>query len=98
MAGGVEVAAGPGPLLQSQAPLPEAAMRTRPLIIALLALAHVVPARAQPAATGAKVAVSGHVYLDRDGRPAARVLGAVQESTLTALLDTVLVEPPAGTS
>ena len=44
-------------------------MRTRPLIIALLALAHVVPARAQPAATGAKVAVSGHVYLDRDGRP-----------------------------
>ena len=44
-------------------------MRTRSLIIALLALAHVVPARAQPAATGAKVAVSGHVYLDRDGRP-----------------------------
>ncbi len=44
-------------------------MRTRPLIIALLALVPVVPARAQPAATGAKVAVSGHVYLDRDGRP-----------------------------
>ncbi|BDZ62644.1 hypothetical protein Lsed01_00712 [Demequina sediminis] len=40
---------------------------------------------------GAGVPVT--LLLDRDGRPAARVLGAVQESTLTALLDTVLAEP-----
>lgn len=32
------------------------------------------------------------LVLDRDGRPAARVLGAVEESTLTALLDTILAE------
>ena len=55
---------------------------------ALLSLAEHLP--------GAGVPVT--LVLDRDGRPAARVLGAVQESTLTALLDTVLAEPPAGTS
>lgn len=32
------------------------------------------------------------LILDREGRPAARVLGAVQEATLTALLDTILAE------
>ena len=50
---------------------------------ALLSLADHLP--------GAGVPVT--LLLDRDGRPAARVLGAVQESTLTALLDTVLAEP-----
>lgn len=55
---------------------------------ALLSLAEHLP--------GAGVPVT--LLLDRDGRPAARVLGAVQESTLTALVDTVLAEPTAGSS
>ena len=33
------------------------------------------------------------LVLDRNGRVAARVLGAVEESTLRRLLDTVLAEP-----
>jgi len=36
------------------------------------------------------------LILDREGRPAARILGALQESTLTALLDAVLAEGPVG--
>ena len=55
---------------------------------ALLSLAEHLP--------GAGVPVT--LLLDRDGRPAARVLGAVQESTLTALVDTVLAAPIAGSS
>jgi len=55
---------------------------------ALLSLAEHLP--------GAGVPVT--LLLDRDGRPAARVLGAVQESTLTALVDTVLAEPATGSS
>jgi len=55
---------------------------------ALLSLAEHLP--------GAGVPVT--LLLDRDGRPAARVLGAVQESTLTALVDTVLAEPTPGSS
>ena len=38
------------------------------------------------------------LILDRDVRPAARVLGAVEESTLTALLDTILAEQATGRS
>lgn len=53
---------------------------------ALLSLAEHLPAAGVPVT----------LILDRDGRPAARVLGAVQESTLTALLDTVLGEQPQG--
>ena len=55
---------------------------------ALLSLAEHLP--------GAGVPVT--LLLDRDGRLAARVLGAVQESTLTALVDTVLAEPATGSS
>ncbi|MBX9243625.1 TlpA family protein disulfide reductase [Actinotalea ferrariae] len=55
---------------------------------ALLSLAEHLP--------GAGVPVT--LVLDRDGRPAARVLGAVEESTLTALLDAVLSEQTAGQS
>lgn len=53
---------------------------------ALLSLAEHLP--------GSGVPVT--LILDREGRPAARVLGAVQESTLTALLDAVLAEGPVG--
>lgn len=48
----------------------------------LLALNQYIPANAVPVT----------LVLDRQGRVAARVLGAVEESTLTALLDTVLGE------
>ena len=37
-------------------------------------------------------AVPSTLVLDRQGRVAARVLGAVQEGTLAALLDTVVAE------
>ena len=37
--------------------------------------------------------VPATLILDRDGRVAARALGAVEEPTLHALLDTVLAEP-----
>lgn len=47
-----------------------------------LALADHLPASVVPAT----------LVLDRDGRVAARVLGAVEESTLRSLLDTVLAE------
>ena len=50
---------------------------------ALLALNQYVPANAVPVT----------LVLDRQGRVAARVLGAVEESTLTAILDSVLAEP-----
>lgn len=49
---------------------------------ALLSLAQHLP--------GSGVPVT--LILDRDGRPAARILGAVEESTLTSLLDTILAE------
>ncbi|WP_245612608.1 TlpA family protein disulfide reductase [Actinotalea ferrariae] len=55
---------------------------------ALLSLAEHLPAAGVPVT----------LILDREGRPAARVLGAVQESTLTALLDTVLAEATAAGS
>lgn len=55
---------------------------------ALLSLAEHLP--------GAGVPVT--LILDREGRPAARVLGAVEESTLTALLDTVVAEQTAAQS
>lgn len=55
---------------------------------ALLSLAEHLP--------GAGVPVT--LVLDREGRPAARVLGAVQESALTSLIDTVLDEPTLGSS
>jgi thiol-disulfide isomerase/thioredoxin len=48
-----------------------------------LALADYLPASIVPAT----------LVLDHDGRVAARVLGAVEESTLRSLLDTVLAEP-----
>lgn len=48
-----------------------------------LALSEYLPASVVPAT----------LVLDRDGRVAARVLGAVEESTLRSLLDTVLAEP-----
>jgi len=44
-------------------------MRIGHLILALLALAPAAAVHALPAAADAKVAVSGHVYLDRDGKP-----------------------------
>lgn len=50
---------------------------------AVLALSQHVPASAVPVT----------LILDRDGRVAARVLGAVREATLTALLDSTLAEP-----
>lgn len=50
---------------------------------AVLALSQYVPASAVPVT----------LVLDRDGRVAARVLGAVREATLTALLDSTLAEP-----
>lgn len=53
---------------------------------ALLALNQYVPANAVPVT----------LVLDRQGRVAARVLGAVEAGTLTALLDTVLTEPGQG--
>lgn len=49
---------------------------------AVLALSRYVPASAVPVT----------LVLDRDGRVAARVLGAVREATLRALLDAVLAE------
>lgn len=55
---------------------------------ALLSLAQHLP--------GSGVPVT--LLLDRDGRPAARILGAVEESTLSALLDTVLAEQTTGRS
>lgn len=51
---------------------------------ALLALNQYIPANAVPVT----------LVLDRQGRVAARVLGALEKSTLTALLDSVLAEPP----
>lgn len=50
---------------------------------AVLALSQYVPASTVPVT----------LVLDRDGRVAARVLGAVREATLTALLDSTLAEP-----
>lgn len=50
---------------------------------AVLALSQYVPASAVPVT----------LVLDREGRVAARVLGAVREATLTALLDSMLAEP-----
>ena len=50
---------------------------------AVLALNQYVPANAVPAT----------LVLDREGRVAARVLGAVREATLRALLKSVLAEP-----
>ena len=50
---------------------------------AVLALSQYVPASAVPVT----------LVLDRDGRVAARVLGAVREATLRALLDSALAEP-----
>lgn len=55
---------------------------------ALLTLAEHLPAAGVPVT----------LILDREGRPAARVLGAVRESTLTALVDTVLHESMGGPS
>ncbi|WP_307844416.1 TlpA family protein disulfide reductase [Actinotalea solisilvae] len=55
---------------------------------ALLSLAEHLP--------GAGVPVT--LLLDREGRPAARVLGSVERSTLTALLDAVLAERTEGPS
>ncbi|MFC3690540.1 TlpA family protein disulfide reductase [Aquipuribacter hungaricus] len=49
---------------------------------AVLALSQYVPASAVPVT----------LVLDRDGRVAARVLGAVREATVTALLDGTLAE------
>ena len=51
---------------------------------AVLALSQYVPASAVPVT----------LVLDRQGRVAARVLGAVREATLTALLDSTLAEAP----
>lgn len=51
---------------------------------AVLTLSQYVPASAVPVT----------LVLDRDGQVAARVLGAVREATLTALLDTTLAETP----
>lgn len=51
---------------------------------ALLALNQYIPANAVPVT----------LVLDRQGRVAARVLGVVEKNTVTALLDTVLAEPP----
>lgn len=50
---------------------------------AVLALSQYVPASAVPVT----------LVLDRGGRVAARVLGAVREATLTALLESTLAEP-----
>ena len=50
---------------------------------AVLALSQYVPASAVPVT----------LVLDRDGRVAARVLGAVREATLRALLESTLAEP-----
>lgn len=50
---------------------------------ALLSLTNIVPASVVPVT----------LVLDRQGRVAARVLGAVQESTLRTLLDSALAEP-----